>query len=67
MAKTITIEFTDAQWELIKTHLPTGDADDESEWTVEKVAVYIQNTIKKEVTFQIEQKVMQAQGGVFDV
>ena len=59
MAKTITIEFTDAQWELIKEHYPPQYWVDPKnmvefkEWTVDLLATWLKQTVQLEVNTQI--------------
>ena len=63
MAKTITIEFTDAQWELVKEHYPKqyyvdpdNDLSQKSEWTEELVSKWLKQGIQVEVNSQIQAK-----------
>ena len=63
MAKTNTIEFTDAQWELIKEHYPTqyyvdpdNDLSQKSEWTEALVSKWLKQGIQVEVNSQIRVK-----------
>ena len=62
MAKTITIEFTDAQWELIKEHYPKQYYDDSydmnshSAWTEELVAKWLKFGVQSEVNDQMHFK-----------
>ena len=62
MAKTITIEFTDAQWELIKEHYPTQYYDDPEDlstlsvWTEVLLANWFKEVVHREVNSQIQIK-----------
>ena len=60
MAKTITIEFTDAQWELVKEHYPKqyyvdpdNDLTTHAEWTEELVSKWLKSEIQAEVVDHI--------------
>ena len=71
MAKTITIEFTDAQWELIKEHYPkqyyddSNDMNSHSAWTEELVAKWLKFGVQTEVNDQINFKAVRTDS--FDV
>ena len=72
MAKTITIEFTDAQWELIKEHYPQqyyvepdNDLSQRSEWTEALVSKWLKYMIQVDVNAQIQVKA--ARTDSFDV
>ena len=59
MAKTITIEFTDAQWELVKEHYPPQYWVDPQhmvefkEWTAELLATWLKQEVQAQVNTQI--------------
>lgn len=71
MAKTITIEFTDAQWELVKEHYPSQYWVDPTnmvefkEWTVDLLATWLKQTVQLEVNTQINFQASRADS--FDV
>ena len=70
MAKTVTIEFTDAQWELILANYPTR-ADDKGTFpgaiTVDILAAYLLEDVKNTTTMEVQQKASTAQKDAFNV
>lgn len=70
MAKTVTIEFTDAQWELILANYPKR-ADDKGTFpeaiTVDILAAYLLEDVKNTTTMEVQQKASTAQKDAFNV
>ena len=63
MAVTVTIEFTDAQWELIKEHYPTqyfvnpdDNLTDKLEWTELLLAKWLKQGVQVDVNSHIRLK-----------
>ena len=68
MTKTIDIEFTDSQWELIKEHYSTFNEDGNLvDCTEETFAFTIKNTVSHVVTNTIANKAREASVDAFDV
>ena len=70
MAKTVTIEFTDAQWELILANYPTradGKGKHPDALTEDILATYLLEDVKNMTTMEVQQKVATAQKDAFDV
>jgi len=68
MAKTIELEFTDAQWELIKEHYVTFDSQGlDVDFTDEAFSATIKTVVGRKVSNTMNNKTKEVNANSFDV